>query len=169
MFVMHGAAYMTLKTEGDLCERMRRWNIGGWAAFVPLYLAATLASLSVASYAFDGLARNPLFWLIVALLAGGLIVVPFANLRRDYGRLFLGTTTIVVAVIALAAVGIFPRLLPSTLDPAYSLDIYNAASTPLTQKVMLIITLIGMPLVIAYTVYIYRIFKGKVVLGDESY
>jgi len=63
----------------------------------------------------------------------------------------------------------FPRIVPSSTDLAYSLTIYNAASTPRTQTAMLIIALIGMPLVIAYTAYIYRVFKGKVVLTEDSY
>lgn len=61
------------------------------------------------------------------------------------------------------------RLVPSITDLAHSLTIYNAASTPRTQMVMLIIALIGMPLVIGYTDFIYWVFKGKVELSEEDY
>ena len=73
------------------------------------------------------------------------------------------------SMIGLTAVSLFPRIVPSSIDLANSLTIYNASSTPRTLTVMLIIALIGLPLVIGYTAYIYRVFRGKVVLSKESY
>jgi len=64
---------------------------------------------------------------------------------------------------------IFPRLVPSITDPAFSLTIYNAASIPRTQTVIIIILLTGVPVVIGYTAYVYRVFKGKVELPEEGY
>jgi len=58
---------------------------------------------------------------------------------------------------------------PSTVDLTYSLTIYNASSTPRTLTAMLVIALIGMPVVIGYTWYIYRLFKGKTVITEESH
>jgi cytochrome d ubiquinol oxidase subunit II len=63
----------------------------------------------------------------------------------------------------------YPRLLPSRTDLAYSLTIYNASSSPRTLWVMLVIALLGMPFVVGYTIYVYRVFRGTVVLSDESY
>jgi cytochrome d ubiquinol oxidase subunit II len=72
-------------------------------------------------------------------------------------------------MIRAVAAGLYPRLVPSSTDLAHSLTIYNASSTPRTLTVMLVITLIGMPLVLVYRAYVYRVFKGKVVLGADSY
>jgi cytochrome d ubiquinol oxidase subunit II len=72
-------------------------------------------------------------------------------------------------VIGLTAVSLFPRMVPSSIDLANSLTAYNASSTPRTLTVMLVIALIGMPLVIAYTAWIYKTFEGKVVITEESY
>ena len=71
--------------------------------------------------------------------------------------------------MGLAGAGLFPRLLPSITDPSASLTIYNASSTPRTLTAMLVIALIGMPLVIGYTAFIYKAFRGKVVLSEDSY
>jgi cytochrome bd ubiquinol oxidase subunit II len=68
-------------------------------------------------------------------------------------------------MISLAGLSLFPRLVPARPDLGNSLTIHNAASTPRTLQVMLIIALIGMPLVLAYTVFIYRTFRGKAVAG----
>ena len=71
--------------------------------------------------------------------------------------------------IALAAAALYPRLVPARPDLADSLTIYNASSTPRTLTVMLVIALVGMPFVIGYTVWIYRVFRGRTVLTSESY
>jgi len=73
------------------------------------------------------------------------------------------------ALLALFGIGMFPNLIFSNPDAANSLNIYNAASSPKTLKIMLIIALMGMPMVIAYTVSIYWIFRGKVKIDAHSY
>ena len=72
-------------------------------------------------------------------------------------------------MMGLAAVCLFPRVVPSSLDLANSLTVYNASSTPRTLTVMLVIALIGMPIVMAYTAYVYKVFAGKVALEEEGY
>ena len=72
-------------------------------------------------------------------------------------------------MLGIAAVSLFPMLVPSTIDLGLSMDIYNSSSTERTLWTMFIIALIGMPLVIGYTIFIYRIFKGKVEITPESY
>ena len=75
----------------------------------------------------------------------------------------------IALMILLVALSLFPRLVPSSIDLASSLTIYNASSTPRTLTAMLIIALIGMPIVIGYTIFIYRVFKGKVIITHDSY
>jgi len=169
MFVMHGAAFLAVKTEGDLQQRMARWTIGAWMAFVVLYLAATLATFFVSPFVFEGVFGNPLFWVFFLLLLGAIIYVPIANRARKFLRAFLASSVTIAAMIGLTATSLFPRMVPSSLDLASSLTIYNASSTPRTLTVMLVIALIGMPLVIGYTACIYKVFMGKVVITDESY
>ena len=69
----------------------------------------------------------------------------------------------------LFGLGIFPNMVLSNPDPQYSLTIYNASSSPKTLGIMLVIALIGMPIVLAYTISIYWIFRGKVKLDEHSY
>jgi cytochrome d ubiquinol oxidase subunit II len=73
-------------------------------------------------------------------------------------------------MILLSALSLFPYIAPSRVDlEKFSLTIYNASSSQNTLMVMLILALIGMPIVIGYSIYVYRIFKGKVVLNNEGY
>jgi cytochrome d ubiquinol oxidase subunit II len=74
-----------------------------------------------------------------------------------------------VLLMALFGIGMYPDMIYSSPIPENSLNIYNAASSAKTHQIMLIIALIGMPIVVAYTVSIYWIFRGKVKLDAFSY
>jgi cytochrome d ubiquinol oxidase subunit II len=169
MFVMHGAAFLAVKTEGDLQQRMARWTNGAWMAFVVVYVVATIATFFVSPFLFEGVLGNPLFWIFFLLLLASVVYIPVANRAGKFCRAFLASSATIAAMIGLTATSLFPRMVPSSLDPANSLTIYNASSTPRTLTVMLIIALIGMPLVIAYTAWVYRVFAGKVLLEEEGY
>ncbi len=160
---------MTMKTNDDQRAWMLKWITPSWIAFIVLYSRATLATFFEAGFLFQGLLTNPLFWVLILLLFGSVVYVPVAMKGEKYLRAFAGSSTLIASVIGLAAVGLFPRLVPSNIDLAYSLTIYNASSTPGTLSAMLIIALVGMPIVIGYTIFVYRVFRGKVVLSKESY
>jgi cytochrome d ubiquinol oxidase subunit II len=77
-------------------------------------------------------------------------------------RAFLFSSGSMLAVIATLAAGIFPNWVWAPNDPSLSLTIANSSSSPLTLKTMLILALIGVPIVLAYTVWVHRVFRGKV-------
>ena len=169
MFVMHGATYLTLKTDGALRDRMAALAARLWVAFVVLFVVASVATFLAAPWIFREAGPAPLTWVFAALLLGAEYLLPASLKARRYGRAFVASCVSIVAPIGLAAVALFPRLVPARPDLAKSLTIYNAASTPRTLTTMLIIALVGMPFVIAYTAVIYRVFKGKTVLDEHSY
>jgi cytochrome d ubiquinol oxidase subunit II len=169
MFTMHGAAFLALKTEGDLQQRMARWASGAWIVFVILYLVAFAATFFAAPFLFEGVSGNPLFWAFLVLLLAAAVNVPIAIRSGKFLRSFLASSVSIASVMGLTAVCLFPRVVPSSLDLANSLTVYNASSTPRTLTVMLVIALIGMPIVIAYTAYVYKVFAGKVGIAEEGY
>jgi cytochrome d ubiquinol oxidase subunit II len=169
MFLMHGAAFLAVKTEGDLQQRMARWMASTWVVFVVLYLFATIATFSVSPFLFEGLLGHPLFWVFLVIILFAIIYIPIANHARQCMHAFLASALMIASLVGLTAVGLFPRLVPSSIDLESSLTIYNASSTPRTLTVMLVIALVGMPLVITYTACIYKVFAGKVVITEESY
>jgi cytochrome d ubiquinol oxidase subunit II len=169
LFTMHGALYMTIKTDGDHRRKAAAFATGGWIALVVLYIAATIATFFVTPSMFEGVLGNPIFWVLLVLLLASIMYIPVAVKAQKYFMGFLSSSCVILSMIGLAAVSLFPRLVPSTIDPAFSLTIYNASSTQRTLWVMLIIALIGMPIVIGYTAYIYRVFRGKVVITPDSY
>ncbi|MEW6509666.1 MAG: cytochrome d ubiquinol oxidase subunit II [Bacteroidota bacterium] len=169
LFSMHGATYLTVKTDGDLRKQMTGYASRLWMAFILLYIIATAYSLLEAPFLFRDLLGNPIFWVFFILFLAAGLLHPVALKGEKFFRAFLLSCIMVAGTIGLSAVSLFPLLVPSITDLAYSLTIYNASSTQGTLSVMLIIALIGMPFVIAYTWFIYRAFKGKVILGPDSY
>jgi cytochrome d ubiquinol oxidase subunit II len=169
LFMMHGAIYVRLKTVGKLHDATKRWVQNTIIFFVVMYAVTTMATLLYNPHLGEPIAARPyLFALpIIAVLA-------IANVPREiyHGRdflAFLSSCVAVAALLALFGVGIYPNIVRSLGDPAYTLTIYNAASSQKTLGIMLIIALIGMPLVLAYTVTIYWIFRGKVSPDRLSY
>jgi cytochrome d ubiquinol oxidase subunit II len=101
-------------------------------------------------------------------------MLAIANIPREISKgkeffAFLSSCASIVALLALFAFGLFPNIVYSSPNPEYSLTIYNAASSQKTLKIILIIALSGIPFVIAYTISIYWIFRGKVKLNNMSY
>ncbi|MCA2004971.1 MAG: cytochrome d ubiquinol oxidase subunit II [Ignavibacterium sp.] len=169
LFMMHGSIYGVLKTEGELNEKLKGWVNNTIIFFVICYVTTTMATLIY----FPNMAKHfkdypPLFALAL------LNMLAIANIPREihHGRefmAFLSSAASIASLLALFAVGIFPNIVLSNPNPEYSLTIYNAASSQKTLTIMLIIAAIGVPFVLAYTISIYWIFRGKVKLTNMSY
>jgi cytochrome d ubiquinol oxidase subunit II len=170
VFVTHGALYLTLKTEGVLAERAGLWAQRAWLASVVLYGLATIATVIESPHKFDNFFRYPIAWLAVLLSWAAILYTGNLALRKgQYKRAFLSSAVAIASLMSVFGIGNFPDMLPAVNDVAHSLTIYNASSSDKTLQVMLVIALIGMPIVIAYTAYVYRVFKGKVQLSEEGY
>ena len=170
LFTMHGAIYLTLKCDGTQQKKMSDLANKLWIAVVALYVLATSGTIFQAPYLFDGMLGNPLFWILFLLVLASAVYIPMGLKSKKYGYTFLSSSVFIAGMIGLFAVSLFPRLVPSNVNLANSsLTIYNASSTPRTLETMLIIALIGVPIVLVYTIFVYRVFKGKVVINQDSY
>jgi cytochrome d ubiquinol oxidase subunit II len=169
LFMMHGAIYGVMKTEGALHDKLRRWAMNSIIFFVICATTLTMATLLYVPHMAARVRDNP--WLFSVALANMLAI---ANIPREFhhgndGRAFLSSCAAIITLMALFALNIFPNLVFSQPDAGNSLNIYNAASSAKTLGIMLIIACIGLPVVLAYTVSIYWIFRGKVKLDRMSY
>ncbi len=165
MFTMQGAAWLALRSDGELRRRSRAAGATAATAFVGLWIVVTVASLSV-----PALHDLPLGWgayVAPAILVGASAAFLAASRRGADGAAFLASSLAIVGLLALGALALYPDLLPAA-DAARSLTVRNAASSDLTLTVMLVIALIGMPLVLAYTVFVYMRFR-RVRAGEAGY
>lgn len=169
MFVVHGALYVVLKTDGPLVRRAWGSARSGWYVFALLFVAVTAVTALTLPDSFSNFTAAPVAWLVplLTLLA---IANTFRALRKeDAARAFFSSATTIVGMMGIFALTLFPEMLPASNDPARSLTAFSASSSQLTLQIMLIMVLIGLPLVIAYTYCIYRVFGGKVRLPEQGY
>jgi cytochrome d ubiquinol oxidase subunit II len=169
LFMMHGAIYIVLKTEGELQALVRGWVNNCIIFFVICYGITTMATLLYVPHMTRHIVVHPALFAVPLLT-----MLAIANIPREihHGReflAFLSSGATIAGLMALVAVGVFPYMVLSRPVADYSLTIYNAASSPKTLFIMLIIAAIGVPIVLAYTTSIYYIFRGKVKLDPMSY
>ena len=170
LFVMHGAIYVVMKTEGALHDKVRGWIRPAMIFFIICYATTTMATLIYQPHMVEALKERPIFFAI-----GIANMLAIANIPREIysgrdGHAFISSCMSIVFLFMLFGVGTYPVVLRAINDPAnLSLTIFNSSSSELTLKILLLMSVIGIPMVIAYTVSIYWIFKGKVHLNDTSY
>lgn len=169
LFMMHGAIYALMKTEGPLRDKLRGWIINCMIFFIICYAVTTMATLLYVPHMAARVRANP--WLFSIALVNMLAI---ANIPREihHGRdwrAFLSSCVAMIALMGLFGLEMYPNLVLSNPEAANSLTIHNTASSHKTLGVMLTIALIGVPIVLAYTVSIYWIFRGKVKLDKMSY
>jgi len=165
--VLQGSAWLTIKTEGALQARARATGVAAVVLVVVAWIAATALAWADARRVFDNFG-NLLAWVGPFLTANILIYLIIAmRSRRDSRTFFLSSLSVVTFAIT-AGIALYPNLVPA-VDKVRSLTIDNAHSSDTTLVVMLVIALIGMPIVLAYTGFIYWKFKGKVRLDEASY
>jgi len=169
LFAMHGSIYLVMKTEGELHNRIRRWINPAIITFILCYVIFTLATLLYVPHITAAIKQEPGFFVVVVLAVLAIANIPRAVTHgRDF-QAFLSSGAAMVCLMALFGIGMYPDLLYSQPHPENSLNLVNAASSQKTLGIMLIIALIGLPIVLAYSVSIYWIFRGKVKLDRTSY
>jgi cytochrome bd ubiquinol oxidase subunit II len=192
LMCLHGAAFLHLRTEAALAERARRvicWSAvvfvvsfiiaGIWVAVgldgyritsvidtatITNLLSKTVAKengLWLANYStYPGLLLAP----VLAIIGVGLVV--FLSVKRYTGLAFLTSSVVVISTIVTAAGSMFPFIMPSSTSPSSSLTVWDASASRYTLQLLFFATALMMPIVMAYTAWVYRILRGKVTVED---
>jgi cytochrome d ubiquinol oxidase subunit II len=169
LFTMHGSIYLYLKTEGEMQRFVREWIRPSIVAFVVLYTILSLATLIYVPQATAAVRDHPQLFLVVAISVLAIANIPREVFLEHPGRAFVSSCVTMVSLMALFGLNVYPDLVHSRPNPEYSLTAYNSASSERTLGIMLTIAMIGVPLVLSYTVSIYWVFRGKVRLTESSY
>jgi cytochrome d ubiquinol oxidase subunit II len=165
--LLQGSAWLVMKTEGAIQTRARRTGIAALVLIVLAWIGATGLALGDAKRVFDNFG-NVLTWVVPFLTANALLLLVLAWRARQDGRAFLFSSLAVVGMAVTAGIALYPDLVPA-VDAVRSVTIDNAHSSDTALTIMLMVALIGMPIVIGYTSFIYWKFKGKVRLDEASY
>ncbi len=161
IFCMHGALWLAVKSatimrERALCCAKTLWP---WVlALSVLFLLMTYTYTDL----YDNYARIPLLLLLPLAAVAGLAGVRVMLAQGKELLAWACSAGFIACVTLFGVVGMFPRLVPSSLDPAFSVTIQKAASSPLTLKIMLGVALVAVPVVIGYQAWVYFTFSHKV-------
>ncbi|MDX2225888.1 MAG: cytochrome d ubiquinol oxidase subunit II [Verrucomicrobiae bacterium] len=169
LFMMHGCMYLIMKTEGDLQKRALGWVNNTIIFFIICYVFTTLATLIYVPRMVEAMRNWPGLFVIALLNALAIANIPREMKKGRHFYAFLSSCLSIVALMTLFGIGMFPYMVYSNPNPENSLTLFNAASSAKTHGIMLLFTIMGIPLVAAYTVCVYWIFRGKVKLGPMSY
>ncbi|HNQ82753.1 MAG TPA: cytochrome d ubiquinol oxidase subunit II [Bacteroidales bacterium] len=169
LFMMHGALYLAMKTEGRLFARVNNLLKKSIIFFIITYLLVTVITFFFLPHLTDNLLENAILLVVPVLAFLSIANIPRLVSKGRYVGAFLFSALTMSFLLILVAVELYPVMVLSTVDPAYSITVYNAASSEKSLGIMLLLTAIGFPLVITYTVFVYKTFWGKVKLDETSY
>ena len=169
LFMVHGANYLLLKTEGRLYAKLQILLKKGIIAFILSFAITTLYTLIFIEHLTVVFKENPVLFIVPVLVFLSVANIPRLASKRKYRTAFLFSSMVTALLMVIVALELYPQLLVSTIDDAYSISIYDAASSDKSLKIMLTIAAIGTPLVLGYTYFVYKTFAGKVKLDEHSY
>lgn len=169
LFMVHGAIYLIMKTEGRLYIQIRLLLKRGIIFFLICFSILSIYSLIYMPQLSDKFKSDPIFFVVPLLAFLSIANIPRLASKKKYRHAFIFSSLTVSFLLILVAIEIYPVLLLSTIDPANHLTIYTAAASNKALGIMLLIAAIGTPLVLLYTIFVYKTFKGKVKIDETSY
>jgi cytochrome d ubiquinol oxidase subunit II len=188
MLLMHGSIYLQIRTEGVIAQRARRATRIAGAVFILVFVLAgvwimqgidgyrivSMLSPNVESIPLDKTVekvagawmnnyhRYPLLWLAPLLgIAGALLAIVLSAAKKPI-MAFIASSITLTGVIFTAGIAMFPFIMPSSSDPSSSLTIWDSVSSHMTLQIMFWTVLIFLPIVLAYTSWVYSVLRGKI-------
>jgi cytochrome d ubiquinol oxidase subunit II len=169
LFMMHGAIYLVMKTENRLFAKLTILVKNTTIFFVLMFSLTSVATLLYLPHMVTRFKAVPYMFAFpfLAILAVANITRQIS--KRKYRNAFISSAFVSAMLMVLVAVGLFPNIVISTIDPSFHITVYNGASTPKTLKILLTIAAIGVPIIATYTTFVFWTFRGKVKLDETSY
>jgi len=164
----HGAYYVALKTDEDLGRRARGVALLLWPLQFFLTLASLMATYFVKPEVMENYKNHSIGFLVPVLVVASLAVMLWAAPRGREKTAFLASSLYIIGMLVGAAFALYPVVLPAR-DHQYDLTIYNSSAGAYGLHVGLVWWVLGAALAIAYFVFIYRMFGGKVQLEEGHY
>jgi cytochrome d ubiquinol oxidase subunit II len=157
----HGALFLAWRNEGAVRDRALRAARVLWPLVAALGALCIAATLLVRPGIYRALLGRPLGWLMVAAALLGLVAAFWFRARGRDLAAFLGSSAFLAGTLLATAAGLFPAMLPSTIDPAFDVTAWSAAAGEHGLRVGLAWWCLGIPLAASYTIYIFRALRGK--------
>jgi cytochrome d ubiquinol oxidase subunit II len=168
LFLVHGTLWLAIKTENDLHERAVTTANRLWPVLV-VVAVTFLAWSKFSTRLYDNYLAHPAFFLVILITVFALLGIKFFLLKKTFFKAWFASALTIVGTTFFGVIGLYPSLFPSSINSEYSLTAFNASSSPLTLKIMLVVVILFIPVVIGYQIWAYHLFKGKVTKQDLAY
>ena len=172
MFALHGALWLNYKSEGELAKRAI--NLASFLWYLVLSIVLLFLALTdIYTQLLVNINATPVFYvfLIIAVLA--LLCVRFTLNSKNHFLPWLCNALFILCLTLFAVMGMYPGIIISSIDPAFSVTVFNGASSHLTLQIMFIATMISIPVVITYQIWVYYVFSHKItqkeLASDHAY
>lgn len=165
LFAFHGALFLKLKAGSDAVLN----RVKALADKLGLVLVVAVVIWVVLAYFLTDIYSGVLALVLVALAAVALVASVVLQLKDKKGFSFIAMFLAILCVTASVFAGMFPNVMISTLDPSWSLTIYNASSSPYTLKIMTVVAFTLVPIVLLYQSWNYYVFRKRVTAKDVKY
>ncbi len=165
IFAMHGSLWLTTKTAGELQAQAGAMAKKIWPLVLVLAVIFLLATQRVTNL-YDNYLARPVLFLIPLVAVFALLSARVFMAMSSWWKAWFSSALTIVSTVLFGVVGLYPNLIPSSLDPKFSMTVANSSSSPLTLKIMLGVALTFVPIVIAYQVWVHYLFKDQ--LSDDE-
>lgn len=168
LFLVHGSLWLAIKSQGALHEKAIKTGHGLW----PVLLIVTVFFLVATKFAtrlYDNYFAYPGLFIILLIAVSALLGIKIFLARKSLWKAWFSSALTIAGAISFGIAGLYPNLFPSSLNPAFSLTAHNASSSPLTLQIMLIVVVIFVPVVLAYQIWAYTLFRKVITHEDLSY
>jgi cytochrome d ubiquinol oxidase subunit II len=157
----HGAAFLAWKTTDAVQHRTRALGVPLWSAITLLGGAATYATSQVTPSVYRNLRHAPLGWLGVSVFAASVFVVFFGFLRKRPLLAFIGSSAFIAGMLVATAGCVFPVMLRSSVDDAFSLTAHNSASGAIGLRAALMWWALGFPVAVGYVFLLFHLHRTR--------
>lgn len=169
LFMMHGAIYLSLKTKGKLFEHVKTFVRNTVIGFVVIFVILSFYVLLYEPRLTDIFSNHPVLFVIPLVMILSIANVTRLVAHRKFLPAFIFSGLTIALLLIVSAINLYPNIIISTLDPAFTMDIYNSASSQKSLGIMLLMSAIGAPLAIFYSAFVFWTFRGPVDMDEHSY
>ena len=167
-FLVHGSLWLSIKSQGNLNQRAVSIANKLWW-FLLVVAALFLAASIFATPLYNNYLSNPILFAVILVTVIALLGIKVFLIKEAYFKAWFSSALTIVGATFYGVIGLYPNMFPSNIDAAFSLTAHNSASSPMTLKIMLVVVIIFVPIVLAYQIWTYHLFRGKVTEEDIVY
>jgi cytochrome bd ubiquinol oxidase subunit II len=169
LFMMHGAIFLVMKTESRLYAKLTILVKNTTIFFAICILLLSFYTLLYVPHLTNNIRHHNWMFAIPVIMVLSIANITRQITKRKYLYAFLSSALTVSLLLIIVAIELYPNLLISTTNPAYTLTVQNSASSSKSLEIMLLFVAVGVPLAALYTSFVFWTFKGKVKLDEMSY